>query len=46
MATKTPWLLVRKRIVLTEGPPRPAKLMPTCASRECCVVSKTSPHGS
>jgi hypothetical protein len=40
-----PWISVRKRTVLTDRPPRPAKLVPTFADRGYCVVSVADPPG-
>jgi hypothetical protein len=43
---QTPWLLVRKRPIPADRPPRPAKLVPTLADSECCVVGATVPRFS
>jgi hypothetical protein len=43
--SKQPWLLVRKRTILTEQPPRPVKLVPTLVGRWCCEVNASDPCG-
>jgi hypothetical protein len=38
-----PWMSVRKRIMPTDRPLQPAKLVRICADIGCCVVSATGP---
>jgi hypothetical protein len=42
---KTPWLVVRKRTILTERPPLVSEVSAKFADRECRVVSAVDPRG-